>query len=115
MSQQESQFAKNLVPRFNSSNNKAPNTLDATYIDTLYDHDIVMDLLGRKIPKEFTPLKERILQKRFSSQLDDQAVFAIMNATKKLAYNLEGPTNKILRTPMFPLGYSGLIEGGNTQ
>jgi len=115
MSQQESQFVENLVPWSNSSSNKAPDTLDATYIDTLYDHDIVMNLLGRKIPKELTPLKERILQKRSSPQLDDQAVFAIMNATKELAYNLEGPTNKILRTPMFPLEYDGLIKGENTQ
>ncbi len=115
MSQQESQFAENLVPWSNSSSNKAPDTLDATYIDTLYDHDIVMDLSRRKIPKELTPLKERILQKRFSPQLDDQAVFAVMDAAEELAYNLEGPTNKILRTPMFPLGYGGLVEGGNTQ
>jgi len=115
MSQQESQYVENLVPRFNSSSNKALDTLDATYIDTLYDHDIVMNLLERKIPKELTPLKERILHKRFSPQLDDQAVFAIMNAAKELAYNSEGPTNKILRTPMFPLGYGGLVEGENTQ
>ncbi len=27
----------------------------------------------------------------------------------------KGPTNKILRTPMFPLGYGVLVEGGNTQ
>jgi len=115
MSQQESQYVENLVPRFNFLSNKALDTLDATYIDTLYDHDIVMNLLGRKISKELTPLKERILHKRFSSQLDDQAVFAIMNAAKELAYNLENSTNKILKTPMFPLGYDGLVEGGNTQ
>ncbi len=52
MSQQESQYVESLVPRSNS--NKAPNTLDVAYIDTLYNHDIVMDLLGRKIPKELT-------------------------------------------------------------
>lgn len=70
---------------------------------------------GRKIPEELTPLKVRILQKRSSPQLDDEAVFAVMDAAEELAYNSEGPTNKILRTPMFPLGYGGLVEGGNTQ
>lgn len=115
MSQQESQYAESLVPRSNSSSNKAPGTSDAAYIDTLYGHGIVMDLSGRKIPEELTPLKERILQKRSSPQLDDQAVFEVMDAAEELAYNSEGPTNKILRTPMFPLGYGGLVEGGNTQ
>ena len=70
---------------------------------------------GRKIPTELTLLKERIQQKRSSPQLDDQAVFAVMDAAEELAYNSEGPTHKILRTPMFPLGYGGLVEGGNTQ
>lgn len=115
MSQQESQYAESLVPRSNSSSNKAPGTSDAAYIDTLYSHGIVMDLSGRKIPKELTPLKERILQKRSSPQLDDSAVFSVMDAAEELAYNSEGPTNKILRTPMFPLEYGGLVEGGNTQ
>jgi len=115
MSQQESQCAESFVPRSHSSSNKAPGTSDAAYIDTLYGHGIVMDLSGRKIPQELTPLKERILQKRSSPQLDDRAVFAVMDTAEELAYNSEGPTNKILRTPMFPLGYGGLVEGGNTQ
>ncbi|KAL8831575.1 MAG: hypothetical protein Q9191_000784 [Dirinaria sp. TL-2023a] len=104
MSQQESQYAENLVSWFNSSSNKAPGTSDATYTDTLCGHGIVMNLSERKIPEELTPLKERILQNWSSSQLDDQAVFAIMDATEELAHNSERPTNKILRTPMFPLG-----------
>jgi hypothetical protein len=74
-----------------------------------------MNLLERKIPKELTSLKERILQKRFLLQLDDQAVFAIINARKKLAYNLEDSTNKILRTLMFSLEYNGLVKDENTQ
>ena len=115
MSQQESQYAESFVPRSNSSSNKAPGTSDAAYIDTLYGHGIIMDLSGRKIPVELTPLKERILQKRSSPQIDDQAVFAVMDVAEELAYNSEGPTNKILRTPMFPLEYGGLVEGGNTQ
>jgi hypothetical protein len=115
MSQQESQYVENLVSRFNLSSNKAFDILDATYIDTFYDHDIVMDLSRRKILEKLTPLKERILQKQFSSQLDDQAVFAIINARKELAYNSKDSTNKILRTLMFSLEYDDLIEDENTQ
>ena len=115
MSQQGSQYAESLVPRSNTSSNKAPGTSDVAYIDTLYGHSIIIDLSGRKIPEELAPLKERILQKRSSPQLDDEAVFTVMDVAEELAYNSEGPTNKILRTPMFPLGYGGLVEGGNTQ
>ena len=114
MSQQESQYAENFVSRFNFSSNKAFSISDATYIDTLYDHDIVMNLSERKISEELTSLKERILQKRFSSQSNDQAVFAIMNVAKNLAYNSEGSTNKILKTLMFSLEYDDLIESENT-
>ncbi len=39
MSQQESQYVENLVSQFNFSSNKALDILDATYIDTLYDHE----------------------------------------------------------------------------
>lgn len=115
MSERQSQYAQSLVPKSNSSSNKAPGASDAAYIDTLYGHGIVMDLSGRKIPKELTPLKERILSKRTSPQLDDQAVFAVMDVAEELAYNSEGPTDKILRTPMFPLEYGGLVEGVDTQ
>ncbi|MCJ1463067.1 hypothetical protein MMC07_001672 [Pseudocyphellaria aurata] len=97
-SQQESQYIKGPVPRSKSSTNKAPGTSDAAYIDTLYGHGI----------------KERILRKRSSPQLDDSAVFAVKDTAEKLA-NAEGTTNMILRTPMFPLEYGGLVEGGNTQ
>jgi hypothetical protein len=115
MSQQESQYAESLVSRFNFSSNKAFDISDAAYINTLYDHDIVMNLSERKISEELTSLKERILQRRFSSQLNDQAVFAIMNVAKKLTYNSEDSTNKILRTLMFSLEYDDLIESENTQ
>ena len=87
MSQQESQYIEGLAPRSNSSSNEAPGTSDVAYIDTLYGHGVVMDLLERKIPKELTPLKERILQKRSSPQLDDAAVFAVMDAAEELALN----------------------------
>ena len=92
-----------------------PGTSDAAYVDTLYGHGIVIDLSGRKIPQELTPLKEGILQKQLSPQLDNPAIFAVIDVAEELAYNSEGPTNKILRTPMFPLGYGSLAEGGNTQ
>ena len=74
-----------------------------------------MDLSGRKIPKKLEPLKEDALRQRSSPQLDDDAVTSVIDTVEELAYNSEGPTNKLLRTPMFPLGYGGLAEGGNTQ
>ena len=83
MSQQELQYAESLVPGSSSSSNKAPGILDAAYIDTLYGHSIIMDLSGRKIPKELMPLKEPILQKRSPPQLDEQAVFAAMDVAAR--------------------------------
>jgi len=71
MLQQELQLIKNLVSRSNFSSNKTLDILDTTYIDTLYSYDIVINLLERKISKEFTSLKEQILQKRFLLQLDN--------------------------------------------
>lgn len=116
MSQQQPQNAESAGPPSNSSSsNKPPGTSDAAYMDTLFGHGIIMDPSGRKIPKELEPLKERILQQRSSPQLDDEAVFEVMDTAEELAYSSEGPTNKILRTSMFPLGYGGLAEGGNTQ
>ena len=64
-----------------------------------------MDLSGRKVPEELTPLKERILQKRSSPQLDDQAVFAVMDAAEELAYDSEAPTIS-LGHPCF---HSGMV------
>ncbi|MCJ1403355.1 hypothetical protein MMC11_006578 [Xylographa trunciseda] len=116
MSKQQPQNAESVGPPSNSSSsNKPPGTSDAAYMDTLFGHGIIMDPSGRKIPKELEPLKERILQRRSSPQLDNEAVFEVMNTAEELAYSSEGPTNKILRTPMFPLWYGGLAEGGNTQ
>lgn len=115
MSKQESQYVESLVPQFNSSSNKALGTSNAVYIDTLYGHSIIMNLSERKIPQELVPLKEWILQKQSSSQLNDQAVFTVMNTAEKLVYNSEGSTNKILRTLMFSLRYNDLIKGENTQ
>ena len=114
MSHQNSQYANNLASRTTSADTRAPGPSDAAYIDTLYGHGIVMDLSGRKIPEELTTLKDRILQRRSSPQLDNQAVFAVMDVAEGLAYNSEGPSNKILSTPMFPLGHGGLVEGGDT-
>ena len=115
MSQQRPQYADSLAPRSNTSSNKAPGTSDAAYIDTLYGHGIIMDVSGTKIPEELEPLKKQILKERSTPQLDDQAVLDVMGVAEQLAFNSEGPTSKILRTPMFPLGYGGLGEYGNTQ
>lgn len=116
MSQQQSQFAESVGPRSNSSSsNKPPGTSDAAYIDTLCGHGITIDSSGRKIPESLRLFKGRILQKRSSPQLDDDAVFDVMDTAEELGYCSEGPTNKMLRTGMFPLGYGGLAEGGNAQ
>lgn len=116
MTQQQPQNAESVAPPSNSSSsNKPPGTSDAAYMDTLFGHGIIMDPSGRKIPQELEPLKERILQQRSSPQLDDEAVFEVMDTAEELVYSSEGPTNKILRTSMFPLGYGDLAEGGNTQ
>ena len=103
MPQPESQSAESLIPKSTSSSNKAPGPSDAAYVDTLYGHGIVVDLSGRKIPQELVSLKERILQKRASPQHSDPAINAVMDLAEDLAYNSEGPTNKIFRTSMFPL------------
>lgn len=111
----ESVFAKSVASQSIISTNKAPGTSDNIYLDTLYSHGIILDLSGRKIPEELLPLKSRILQRRGSPELDERAVFAVMDVAEELAYSSEGPMNRILRTPMFPLEYGGLAEGGNTQ
>lgn len=115
MLQQESQYTESLVSWFNFLSNKTLSIFNTAYIDMLYSHDIVMNFSKRKISHELASLKEQILQKWFSSQLDDQDVFMIMNAAEKLAYNLEDLTNKILITFMFSLEYCDLIESENTQ
>ncbi|KAL8914331.1 MAG: hypothetical protein Q9171_001051 [Xanthocarpia ochracea] len=93
-----------------SSSNKAPRPSDAAYLDTLYGHGIVMDLSGGKIPQELVYLKERILQKLASPQLSNPVVDAVMDLAEDFAYNSKGPTNKILRTSMFPLDYGSLVK-----
>jgi len=80
-----------------------------------YNYNIVINLLEKKIFKKFMSLKKRILQKQFLLQLDNQVVFAIINTTKKLAYNLKDLINKILKTLIFLLEYNNLIESKNTQ
>lgn len=71
MSQQELQYIESLVSWFNFSSNKILDNLDAAYIDTLYNYNIVINLLEKKISKEFMFLKERILQKQFLLELDN--------------------------------------------
>lgn len=115
MSRQDSQSIGNVVPRSKSSGNQTHGPSDPRYRDTLYAHGIVVDLSGQKVPQELVSLKERILQRRSSPPLDDQAVLAVMNEAEELAYATEGPASLLLRTPMLPIGYGGLLEGGNTQ
>ena len=112
MSQQESQYTQTLVPRSKFSSTKVTVTSDAACIDTPYAPGIVMDLSGTEIPKELTPVTDR---EWLSPQLNDKEVNTLIETAKELAYNPGGPTNKILRTSTFPLGYGSLVAGGNTQ
>ena len=115
MPQPDSESAESLINNTTSSSNKALGPSEAAYVDTLCGHGIVTDLSGRKKPQELMSSKKRILQKRASSQLSDPAVNAVMDLAENLAYNLEGPPNKIFRTSIFPFDYGSLVEGGNTQ
>lgn len=103
MSQPELQYTESVVSRFNFSNNKASKTSDLTYINILFDHDIVINLLKRKIPRKLKPIKKKILQERFLPQLNNLAIFTVINVAKKFTYNSQNLINKIFKTPIFPL------------
>ena len=111
MSQQQSQYSENTGPRSISSSNKQPGTSDAAYIDTLYGHGIIIDPSGRKIPKELENLKSEILKQRSSPQLDEEAIFGVMDTAEELAYSSEGPTNKILRLGMVAWQRAVVLHG----
>ena len=49
MSQQEAQYTKSLVSQFNFLSNKTFDISNVAYIDTLYNHDIIMKFSERKI------------------------------------------------------------------
>ncbi|MCJ1395232.1 hypothetical protein MMC18_008115 [Xylographa bjoerkii] len=102
MAQQQLQNAESIGPPFNSSSNKPPGTSDAAYMNTLFGHGIIMDSSGRKIPKELKLLKERILQQRSSPQLDDEAVFEVMDTAEELAYSSEEGENTQWNTIALP-------------
>ena len=80
------------------------------YINTFYDHNIIINFLKKKIFKKLTFLKKRILQTQFFSQLNDKVVFIIINVTKKLAYNFEDSIYKIFKTFILSLKYNNLIK-----
>ena len=46
--------------------------------------------------------------------MGDDVVSKIIDIAEELADSSEGPTNKLLRTPMFPIDHTGIAEGGNT-
>ena len=115
MSQQQSQYAESQGPVSGVSQNGRPGTSSPLYRDTVYNNYITMDFSGRQLPQELRDFaNECILKQRLSPQLGDDVVSKVVNVAEELADSSEGPTNKLLRTPMFPIDHAGIAEGGNT-
>ena len=115
MSQQPSQYAESQGPGSGASQNGRPGTSSPLYRDTIYNNYITMDFSGRQLPQELRDFADKhILKQRTSPQLGDEAVSKIVDTAEELADSSEGPTNKLLRTPMFPIDHTGIAEGGNT-
>ena len=97
-----------------ASQSGKPGTAHPLYRGLLYNNYISMDYSGRKMTKG---LKEdadiQFLAQRKSPQLDDDSVSKIIDTAEELADSSEGPTSKLLRTPMFPIERHGIGEGGN--
>jgi hypothetical protein len=67
------------------------------------------------MPAELTAFAStKILKRRESPQLADEAVSKVIDIVEELADSTEGPTAKLLRTDMFPLERPGVAEGGNS-
>ena len=115
MSQQQSQYAESQGAGSGASQNGRPGTSSPLYRDTVYNNFITMDFLGRQLPQELRDYAdEHILKQRTSPQLGDEVVSKIIDTAEELADSSEGPTNKLLRTLMFPIDHTGIAEGGNT-
>jgi hypothetical protein len=73
-----------------------------------------MDFSGRQLPPELRDFAEQhILRRRKSPELEDEVVSKIIDTAEQLADSSEGPTSRLLRTPMFPIDHAGIAEGGN--
>lgn len=115
MSQQQSQYSESQGPGSGTSYNGRPGTSSPLYRDTVYNNYITMDFSGRQLPQELRDFaEEHILKRRTSPQLEDEVVSKIIDTAEELADSSGGPTNKLLRTPMFPVDHAGISEGGNT-
>ena len=115
MSQQPSQYAESQGPGSGTSQNGRPVTSSPLYRDTIYNNCITMDFSGRQLPQELRDHADKhILKQRTSPQLGDEVVSKIIDTAEELADSSEGPINKLLRTPMFPIDQTGIAEGGNT-
>ncbi|KAF7509570.1 hypothetical protein GJ744_007970 [Endocarpon pusillum] len=115
MSQQQPQYAQSQEPTSGASQNGRPGTSSPLYRDTIYNNYITMDLSGRRLPQKLRDYAdEHILKQRTSPQLGDEVISEIIDTAEELADSSEGPTNKLLRTSMFPIDHSGIAEGGNT-
>ncbi|KAK5190274.1 hypothetical protein LTR92_009676 [Exophiala xenobiotica] len=98
-----------------TSSSGRPGTSHPLYRGTLYNNHIIMDYSGRRMPAELTAFAStKILKRRESPQLADEAVSKVIDIVEELADSTEGPTAKLLRTDMFPLERPGVAEGGNS-
>lgn len=59
---------------------------------------------------ELSGRKARVLQQWSSLQLDDRAGFVVMDIAEEFAFRSEGPMNKMMGTPMFPLGLAVMSD-----
>ncbi len=116
MSQRLSQHGEDVGSGSSSSQGGRPGTSHPLYRGTLYNNYINLDYSGRQMPEELrTFAHAEILRKRESPQLEDEAVFKVMDTVEELADSAEGPMAKLVRTDMFPFARSGIAEGGNSQ
>ncbi|KAI1127815.1 hypothetical protein F5Y10DRAFT_187173 [Nemania abortiva] len=86
------------------------------YRDALYDNGIEIDCSGRKMPTELRTFAEtKILKRRGSPQLGDEAVARVIDVVEDLVEATEGIASTLTRTDMFPFVRPGIAEGGNSQ
>lgn len=113
MSQQPLQYEKDVGSGSSTSQNGRP---DISHSGTLYNNYITLDYSGRQMPEELrTFANTQILKQRESPQLEDEAVFKVIDTVEKFADSIENPTAKLLRTDMFSFERSDTAEGGNSS
>ncbi|KAL9115527.1 MAG: hypothetical protein Q9227_000848 [Pyrenula ochraceoflavens] len=115
MMQQQSKYPESQGSSSGASQKGRPCTSSSLYRDTIFNNYITMDFSGRQLPQKLRGfVDQHILKPRTSPQLGDELVSKVVDTAEELADSSEGPVNKLLRTPMFPIDHTGIAEGGNT-